>query len=79
MIGQAGARFTELKVWGHTITPMGASEGLPALVEVHHGAKTEQFDLQVSGGHVVLPLSDSAWRVDIRPKEWSEGGATPSW
>jgi hypothetical protein len=74
--GQLRARFAELKVWGHMITPVGDSEGLPALVEVHHGAKTEQFDLQVSGGHVVLPLSDPVWRVDIMPKERSEPGAT---
>ncbi len=52
----------ELKVWAHTVTPEGSSEGLPALLEVHCGNETRRFDLKLSGGEVVLPLtSDACW------------------
>jgi hypothetical protein len=48
----------ELKVWAHTATPDGASEGLPAIVEVRCGNESRQFDLKLSDGQVVLPLTD---------------------
>ncbi len=52
----------ELKVWAHKVTPDGGSEGLPALLEVHCGNEIRRFDLTLSGGEVVLPLSsDACW------------------
>lgn len=47
----------ELKVWAHKIMPDGNSHGLPAVVEFHCGSEIKQFDLKLSGGQVVLPLT----------------------
>lgn len=55
----------ELKVWAHTVTPDGASESLPALVEVHCGDGTRQFDLKLSGGQVVMPLTSGECSLRI--------------
>jgi amino acid permease len=59
----------ELKVWAHTVTPEGSSEGLPALAEVHCGNETRRFDLKLSGGQVVLPLTGDACWVRITLSE----------
>jgi hypothetical protein len=49
-------------VWAHKITPEGDSEGLPALLEVHCGSETMRFDLRLSGGQALLPLtSEACW------------------
>lgn len=53
-------RIEELRVWAHRGKPNGDSESLPALLEVHRGDKTMQFDLKLSGGKVLLPLSDAS-------------------
>ncbi|MFQ5657209.1 MAG: hypothetical protein ACE5G5_06685 [Candidatus Methylomirabilales bacterium] len=50
----------ELKVWAHKVTPDGGSESLPAFVEVHCGDETRRFDLKLSEGQVVLPLTSGA-------------------
>ena len=55
----------ELKVWAHRITPEGDSEGLPVLLEVHCGSETTRFDLKLSGGQVLLPLTSEACRLEI--------------
>jgi amino acid permease len=55
----------ELKVWAQKTTPEGESEGLPALLEVHCGDETTRFDLKLSGGHVLLPLTGQACRLEI--------------
>ena len=47
---------TELKVWAHTLTAVGDSEGLPARLEVRQGEDTAQFDLGLSGGQAVTPI-----------------------
>ena len=47
----------ELKVIAHRMTPQGNFEALPALLEVYEGAKTARFDLGLSRGQVLLPLS----------------------
>ena len=46
----------ELKVWTHTVTAEGRAESLTGLLEVHTEAETQQFDLQLCGGQVVVPL-----------------------
>ncbi|NEP00115.1 MAG: APC family permease [Symploca sp. SIO2E9] len=53
----ATRRIEELRVWAHREKTNGSSESLPALLEVHRRNKTMQFDLELSGGKVMLPLS----------------------
>jgi len=55
----------ELKVWAHKVTPEGDSEGLPALLKVHCGDESMQFDLTLSGGQALLPLTGEACRLEI--------------
>lgn len=55
----------ELKVWAHRVTHEGSSEGLPALAEVHCGNETRRFDLKLSGGQAVLPLTGASCWVRI--------------
>jgi hypothetical protein len=55
-----------LKVWAHRITPSGDSEGMPALLEVQQGTETQQFDLQSSGGQVLLPLTGEEHAIGVR-------------
>ena len=61
----------ELKVWAHRVMPEGDSEGLPALLEVHCGSETTRFDLKLSGGQVLLPLTSEACRLEITLPESS--------
>jgi hypothetical protein len=55
----------DLKVWAHRVTPDGTSEALPALLEVQCGTEARRFDLQLSGGQVVLPLGAGECSVRI--------------
>jgi hypothetical protein len=55
----------ELKVWAHTITPEQDSQALPAHLEVRLGDESHQFDLELSRGQVVLPLTQASWSVEI--------------
>ncbi len=66
----------ELKVWTHRITPDGDSEGLPALLEVHVASETRRFDLKLSGGQVLLPLTSGECWVEITPDDPSLREAT---
>lgn len=65
------AQAKELKVWAHRVTPEGDSEGLPALVEIHSGSDISRFDLKLSGGQVVLPVtSGECWlRITLPEKD----------
>jgi hypothetical protein len=58
-------RARDLKVWAHTITPEGDSEGLLALLEVQCGDEKKDFDLKLAGGQVVLPLRGQPCRLAI--------------
>ena len=58
-----GAR--ELKVWAHTISPDGVSDGLPVSVVVHDGAEQLDVDLARSDGQVVLRLQHESTRLDF--------------
>jgi hypothetical protein len=53
-------------VWVHRITPEGNSVGLPARVSLHNGATDASFDLALSGGQILVPLADPAFRVEIK-------------
>jgi amino acid permease/predicted transcriptional regulator len=61
----ATAVTRELKVWVHRVTPEQDSHGIPAQLQVHLGDETRHFDLELSRGQVVLPLTDASWRVEI--------------
>jgi hypothetical protein len=65
----------ELKVWAHRVTPDGVSESLPALVEVRRGGEIKQFDLKLSGGQVILPLTAGEGWLRIRFPESEESAA----
>jgi amino acid permease len=47
----------DLKVWAHTITPEGDSEGLPARLEFQSGEDVKRFDLNLSRGQALIPLN----------------------
>jgi len=68
----------ELKVWAHTITPEGDSEGLPALLKVFCGKKKKEFDLKLSDGQVVLPLTGEACKLEITFTKRKRAGETDS-
>ncbi len=55
----------DLKVWAHRVTADGTSEPLPVLVEVRCGTEERRFDLGLSGGQVVLPVSAGECSVRI--------------
>ena len=61
----------ELKVWTHRVTPEGASEPLPALVEVREAGQTRRFDSRLCGGQAVFPVSgDECWiEMELRRDE----------
>lgn len=61
----------ELKVWVHTITPDGTSGPLPAQLEVHQGTETRRFDLTLSAGQIIIPLTGAACRVTLHHPEAS--------
>jgi hypothetical protein len=52
-------------VWAHKITPDGNSEGLAALVQIQHGETTEQFDLQLCSGQIILPCTGEESRLQL--------------
>jgi amino acid permease len=55
----------ELKVWVHRVTAEQDSQGIPAHLEAQLGEETRTFDLELFGGHVVLPLTHASWRAEI--------------
>jgi hypothetical protein len=65
---------TQLKVWAHTVTPEGYSEGIAGLLHVRQGVVTKRFDLKLSKGQVVLQGASGACQVDIT---LAEGSDTP--
>jgi hypothetical protein len=56
---------TTLRVWAHRVTADGESQALPALVTVRDGARSRRFDLQLSGGQVLMPIGDGPTTVEI--------------
>jgi amino acid permease/predicted transcriptional regulator len=59
------AATRELKVWVHRIDSEQESQTIPAQLEVHLDGETRHYNLQLSGGQVVLPLTHAPWRVEI--------------
>lgn len=65
-----GAR--ELKVWAHRITAEWVSQPLPASVKLSSATETQEFDLQTTGGQIVIPLHNGALCVEMdAPQEQS--------
>ena len=58
-----------LKVWAYRIAPSGDSEALPAVLQVQCGDRTQQFDLQLSGGQLLLPLTEQVRTLELRLPE----------
>jgi hypothetical protein len=58
-----------LKVWAYRISPSGDSEALPAVLHVQRGDRTQQFDLRLSGGQLLLPLTDRVRTLELRLPE----------
>jgi hypothetical protein len=48
----------EVKIWAHRVTPEGASEALEVIVEIRCGEDTRRFDLKLSDGQAVVPVSE---------------------
>jgi hypothetical protein len=59
------AATRELKVWVHRIDSEQESQTIPAQLEVHLDGETRHYNLQLSGGQVVLPLTHAPRRVEI--------------
>jgi hypothetical protein len=65
--GQGRAVARELTVWVHRVTADGDSERLPAHAAVRSGGEVHEFELELSHGRLVLPLTDPSWRVEVTP------------
>jgi hypothetical protein len=55
----------QLEVWAHRITPSGESTALPAVAQVHDGTHSQRYDVRLSGGRVIVPLSGGACALCI--------------
>jgi hypothetical protein len=53
----------ELEIWAHRITEAGDSEPIAGQVQVHQGEEVRQYDLQLSGGRVFVPVPDGRCAV----------------
>ncbi|UKO96714.1 hypothetical protein [Nostoc sp. UHCC 0870] len=52
-------REKELRVWTHRNNSQLESKSLPAFVELENGNKKMQFDLKLSSGRVLLPITNN--------------------
>ena len=59
----------ELKVWAHQVTSEDDSHSLPATVDVQCGDQSTRRDLRLSGGQVIVPVSEAECRVELRLTE----------
>jgi hypothetical protein len=58
---------SELKVWAHTLTPEGNSEGLPVEAQLLTGAAgAAPVALPVRAGQALIPLSGPRVEVEIK-------------
>ena len=55
----------QLKAWVHRITPDEDSESIAGILRVHNNGETEQFDLKLSTGQVIVPIDPGACRIEI--------------
>jgi amino acid permease len=59
------AAARELKIWVHRVNAERESQAIPAQLEVHLDGESHQYNLELSDGQVVLPLTRAPWRVEI--------------
>jgi amino acid permease/predicted transcriptional regulator len=59
----------ELKVRVHRVTPEGDSEAIGGSMTVETGGETKRFDMKLAKGQLILPMTDTACRVDIELTE----------
>src|SRR5205085_6646411 len=55
----------QLEVWAHRVSASGESTALPAVAQVHDGAQPQRYDVRLSGGRVIVPLSGGACSLRI--------------
>ncbi len=56
----------ELKVWVHQITLEGTSQPMPVRLEAQCGTETKSYDLEATGGQILLPLSGQPCQLTMR-------------
>jgi hypothetical protein len=49
----------------HRVNAEQESQAIPAQLEVHLNGETHRYNLELSDGQVVLPLTRAPWRVEI--------------
>jgi hypothetical protein len=59
------AATRELKVWVHRVNAERESQAIAAQLEVHLNGETHQYNLELSDGRVVLPLTRAPWSAQI--------------
>jgi hypothetical protein len=59
----------QLEVWAHRVSASGESTALPAVAQVHDGAQPQRYDVRLSGGRVIVPLSGGACSLRIELAE----------
>jgi hypothetical protein len=62
----------EAKVWVHRVTPDGASEGLPVVVDVNCRGEQRRFDLALSGGQAIATVNGEESVIAIALREANE-------
>jgi hypothetical protein len=55
----------QLEVWAHRVNASGESTALPAVAQVHDGVQPQRYDVRLSGGRVIVPLSGGACSLRI--------------
>jgi amino acid permease len=59
------AATRELKVWVHRVNAERESQAIAAQLEVHLNGEPHQYNLELSDGRVVLPLTRAPWSAQI--------------
>jgi hypothetical protein len=55
----------QLEVWAHCVSASGESTALPAVAQLHDGGQPQGYDVPLSGGRVIVPLSGGACSLRI--------------
>jgi amino acid permease len=59
------APVRELKIWAHRVMSEGSSEGMSISLALSHGNGSHEIDRQLVTGHVIVPVTGEAMRVEI--------------
>jgi hypothetical protein len=55
----------QLEIWAHRVSASGESTALPAVAQVHDGGQLQRYDVRLSGGRVIVPLSGGVCSLRI--------------